>query len=107
MADRVGVITRGELILVEEKHALMNKMGQKRLTLQLAAPLSDIPQPLAGYNLELTGEGHTLSYSFDAHGEQGNIPRLLADLAAENITFTDLNTAQSSLEDIFMGLVKQ
>ena len=107
MADRVGVITRGELILVEEKHALMHKMGQKQLTLHLTAPLSAIPQRLEDYRLELSGEGQTLSYSFDSHGGQGNIPRLLADLAAENISFTDLNTAQSSLEDIFMGLLKQ
>ncbi|WP_373506367.1 ABC transporter ATP-binding protein [Aestuariivirga sp.] len=107
MADRVGVITRGELILVEEKHALMHKLGQKQLTLHLTAPLSAIPQRLADYRLELTGDGQTLSYSFDSHGGQGSIPRLLADLAAENISFTDLNTAQSSLEDIFMGLLKQ
>ncbi len=107
MADRVGVINKGELVLVEEKQALMRKMGQKELTLQLGAPLDAMPERLRKYQLELTGGGHCLTYSYDAHGEQGNIPQLLADLAAEQIAFTDLHTEQSSLEDIFMGLVKR
>ena len=107
MADRIGIIAKGELMLVEEKAALMAKLGQKQLTLQLSQPLESVPDPLSSYQLELTGGGQCLTYRYDSHGEQGRIPRLLADLAAENIAFADLHTEQSSLEDIFMGLVKR
>jgi ABC-2 type transport system ATP-binding protein len=107
MADRVGVINNGELIVVEEKETLMRKLGQKQLTLQLTVPLLVIPEKLSKYGLELSGGGQVLSYRYDSHGEQGKIPRLLADLAAQGIAFTDLHTEQSSLEDIFIGLVSK
>jgi ABC-2 type transport system ATP-binding protein len=106
MADRVGVISHGELILVEDKHELMRKLGKKQLTLSLDRPLSDIPPTLAAYPLALAAEGTELVYTYDRAGEQGGIAPLLADLVAAGIPFKDLRTEQSSLEDIFVSLVK-
>ena len=105
MADRVGVISQGKLIVVEEKLSLMRKMGRKQLKLQLQEPLAAIPPALAQWNLALTGEGHELEYSFDAHAGQGGIPALLRRLDELGIGYKDLNTSQSSLEEIFVSLV--
>jgi len=105
MADRVGVINRGELILAEEKTALMTKLGRKELTLQLQDPLEAIPAELGEWDLKLNGEGHELQYVFDTNAERTGIPSLLARLRDLGIAFKDLNTRQSSLEDIFVSLV--
>ncbi|GLR48413.1 ABC transporter ATP-binding protein [Sphingomonas astaxanthinifaciens] len=106
MADRVGVINKGELILVEEKAALMKKLGRKTLHLQLAEPLSEIPAALAGWAPQLSDDGLTLTYDFDRHAEKTGIPSLLAAMRDEGIGFKDLDTKQSSLEDIFVGLIR-
>ena len=103
MADRVAVINKGEIILVEEKRALMQKMGQKRLTLHLSQPLVSIPSQLAPYQLTLNGRD--LVYSYDTRAGETRITRLLDDLDAAGIEFKDLETTQSSLEDIFVNLV--
>ncbi len=105
MADRVGVINKGRIILVEDKKTLMRKLGRKRLILQLARPLPVIPPSLDGFKLELGTDGTSLSYTFDTHDSRDDVPRLLAALAAAKVDFTDLHTEQSSLEDIFMGLL--
>ena len=107
MADRVGVINKGHLMLVEEKRELMRKLGKKELTLQLQEPLAYLPEPLLAYPLELKGEGHELVYTYDAKHEQGAIAGLLRQLAAEGVEFKDLQTKQSSLEEIFVNLVKE
>ena len=107
MADRVGVIDKGELILVEEKSELMKKLGKKELTIQLAAPLSVVPAALAQWRLELNDGGRQLRYVFDPKAERTGIPSLLAGLRDNGVEFTDLNTRQSSLEDIFVGLVTE
>ncbi len=107
MADRIGVINKGELILVEDKAELMNKLGRKQLTLQLQNALSAIPAGLDGYALELSGDGQQLVYSFDAQSEHTGIDVLLRRLAETGIDFKDLKTSQSSLEDIFVDLVKE
>lgn len=106
MADRVGVISKGELIVVEEKTALMRKLGKKQLTLELPAPLERVPEGLNGYQLELAGEGRQLIYSFDAQADDTGIPGLLKRLSELGIDFKDLHTEQSSLEDIFVSLVR-
>jgi ABC-2 type transport system ATP-binding protein len=106
MADRIGVISRGELILVEEKTALMRRLGKKVLTVQLPTPLTRIPDSLARYRLALSEDGTELVYSYDAAMEDSGITALLQDLAREDIAFKDLKTEQSSLEDIFVSLVK-
>jgi ABC-2 type transport system ATP-binding protein len=103
MADRVGVINKGELVLVEEKNELMRKMGSKRLVLNLNKPLTQIPANLAAYKLSL--DGKTLTYTYDTKAEHSNITELLDDLAKSGIEFSDLQTSQSSLEEIFVGLV--
>ncbi|MDZ3832694.1 MAG: ABC transporter ATP-binding protein [Sphingopyxis sp.] len=105
MADRVGVISKGRLILVEEKNALIKKLGRKTLTLNLAEPLDAIPEALADWKLELTGDGHELVYEFDSQAEATGVPSLLRRMSDLGIAFKDLNTKQSSLEDIFVGLV--
>ena len=105
MADRIGVINKGEIILVEEKNLLMQKLGKKQLTLQLQTPLSAIPARLSDYQLELTAEGSQLIYTFDSQNEKGDISGLLRLLDELNIEFKDLQTSQSSLEDIFVSLV--
>jgi ABC-2 type transport system ATP-binding protein len=107
MADRVGVINKGELILVEEKEALMRKLGKKELTLQLAEPLAAVPPALAGWDLTLNGDGTELHYVFDPKGERTGIPSLLTAMRDAGIQFKDLNTHQSSLEDIFVSLVTE
>ena len=107
MADRIGVINKGELILVEEKAVLMNKLGRKQLTLQLQDPLPAIPAALDGYALELSDDGQQLVYSFDTQDEHSGIDVLLRRLAEAGIDFKDLKTSQSSLEDIFVDLVKE
>jgi len=106
MADRVGVIHRGELILVEEKTALMRKLGKKQLTLHLQEPLAAVPPGLDGYQLELAAEGGELVYTFDAQAETTGIAELLRALSAKGIDFKDLRTAESSLEEIFVSLVR-
>jgi ABC-2 type transport system ATP-binding protein len=107
MADRVGVIHKGELILVEDKTELMRKLGKKRLTLQLQAPLAAVPDRLAAYRLELSPERNELVYTYDTQAGRSGIAALLADLAAAGIRVRDLHTDQSSLEDIFVGLVRE
>jgi len=104
MADRIGVIRKGEIILVEEKHALMKKLGKRQLALTLKAPLPGIPTALDGFQLDLSADGHTLVYTYDNQGG-GEISRLLHELGRLEIEFTDLNTSESSLEDIFVSLV--
>jgi ABC-2 type transport system ATP-binding protein len=107
MADRVGVINKGEMILVEDKAALMNKMGQKHLTLQLEYPLQDISKKLEKLGLKLAKNGLELTYAYDAKQGRPDIAGILRALEQEKIAYTDLHTEQSSLEDIFMGLLKQ
>jgi ABC-2 type transport system ATP-binding protein len=105
MADRIGVIHNGRLIVVEEKATLMKKLGRKQLVLHLARPLDAIPSPLAAWKLALRTDGTDLEYSFDAHEEHGDIAELLRKLDELGIAFKDLQTRQSSLEDIFVSLV--
>ncbi|HAA44757.1 MAG: ABC transporter ATP-binding protein [Halomonas sp. 54_146] len=109
MADRIGVINRGELVLVEEKAALMSKLGSKQLTLNLHTPLTVVPAALQRFELSLAAEGAELIYSYDGSQEEDGhgISELLAALEREAITFKDLHTRQSSLEDIFVDLVKE
>ena len=105
MADRIGVISKGELIVVEDKAALMRKLGKKQLTLSLQAPLQKIPDALAGLPLELAAEGHALVYTFDTQREETGIAALLKQLGELGIDFKDLHSSESSLEDIFVSLV--
>jgi ABC-2 type transport system ATP-binding protein len=108
MADRIGVINRGEIILVEEKTHLLRKLGKKQLTLQLEAPLARVPAPLTGYGLDLSADGSLLTYTYDdTRSERASIVRLLKDLEDVQIRFKDLQTTQSSLEDIFVDLVRE
>ena len=107
MADRVGVINKGEIILVENKVELMMKLGRKQLTLQLHDPLTAIPPQLAGHHLELSGNGSELVYTYDTQGERPGIAALLDDLDKAGIQFKDLQTTQSSLEDIFVSLLRE
>src|SRR6266702_2139815 len=100
MADRIGVISRGEIILVEDKAELMRKLGRKQLTLQLHEPLARIPPGLSAYNLGLSGNGGELIYTYDEQGDRTGITALLKDLTGAGIRFKDLHTTQSSLEDI-------
>ncbi|MCW5621226.1 MAG: ABC transporter ATP-binding protein [Burkholderiales bacterium] len=105
MADRIGVINKGELIVVEEKSVLMRKLGRKQLTLHLLEPMQAIPPSLAAWPLTLNAQGSELEYSFDAHEEHAGVPALLRELDRLGIAFKDLQTRQSSLEDIFVSLV--
>jgi ABC-2 type transport system ATP-binding protein len=107
MADRVGVISKGELILVEEKAVLMEKMGKKQLTLQLKSPLEQIPASLQGYTLDLSADGNVLTYTFDSKSEDTGIAVLLRRLDEAGIDFKELQSSQSSLEDIFVSLVRE
>lgn len=107
MADRVGVINKGELVVVEEKSALMKKLGKKELTLNLSEVMETVPAELAEWNLTLQAEGHELLYVFDANAERTGVPSLLRRMSDLGIGFKDLNTSQSSLEDIFVSLVHQ
>jgi ABC-2 type transport system ATP-binding protein len=106
MADRVGVINNGEIILVEDKAALMQKLGKKRLTLLLQQPLGALPDALAAYNLSLGKNGAELTYTYDTQGERTGITALLQALNQAGIRFKDLQTTQSSLQDIFVDLVR-
>ena len=105
MADRIGVISKGELIVVEDKAVLMRKLGKKQLTLQLRAPLASVPDALAGLPLALTEGGHALVYTFDTQREETGIAALLKRLNEVGIDFKDLHSSESSLEDIFVSLV--
>ena len=107
MADRIGVINNGELILVEEKAELMRKLGRKQLTLELHRTLDAVPSALAAHNLTLANGGSELVYTYDTQGERTGITRLLQDLSHAGIRFKDLQTIESSLEDIFVDLVRQ
>ncbi|MEP6899684.1 MAG: ABC transporter ATP-binding protein [Rhodanobacter sp.] len=107
MADRIGVISKGELILVEDKAELMNKLGRKQLTLHLQSPLQSIPAALSDYALELSVDGNELVYTFDTQGDRTGIDVLLRKLGEVGIDFKDLQTSQSSLEDIFVSLVSE
>jgi ABC-2 type transport system ATP-binding protein len=106
MADRIGVINKGQLILVEDKQTLMRKLGKKQLTVHLQAPLNSVPAQLAGRPLELSDEGHALVFTFDAQSDATGIAGLLRQLNELGIEFKDLQTSESSLEDIFVNLVK-
>ena len=107
MADRVGVINKGEIILVEDKTELMRKLGKKELTLHLKAKLDAVPPALASYQLRLSPDGRELTYTYDSQGERTGITTLLGDLNRAQVYFHDLHTTQGSLEDIFVGLVRQ
>jgi ABC-2 type transport system ATP-binding protein len=107
MADRIGVINKGELILVEDKRELMHKLGKKQLTLQLHQSLDSIPAALESHHLALANGGSELIYTYDTHGPRTGITSLLTDLASAGIRFKDLDTTQSSLEDIFVDLVRR
>ncbi|MBN9671586.1 ABC transporter ATP-binding protein [Roseibium aggregatum] len=107
MADRVGVINKGEIILVEEKAELMRKLGKKLLTLSLGEPLDRVPDALVHHDLILSEDGTSLTYTYDTQAERTGITALMSDLAKAGIRFHDLQTDQSSLEDIFVDLVKR
>jgi ABC-2 type transport system ATP-binding protein len=106
MADRIGVINKGEIILVEDKAGLMRKLGKKQLKLHLQGKIDAVPAELAPYNLELSDSGHELTYTYDTKSERTGITSLLGDLRGAGIRFSDLDTNQSSLEDIFVSLVR-
>ena len=106
MADRIGVINKGEIILVADKAGLMQKLGRKQLKLHLQGRIDAIPPKLAPYKLELADEGRELIYNYDTKGERTGITSLLSDLRDAGIRFNDLDTTQSSLEDIFVDLVR-
>jgi len=105
LADRIGVINRGEVIIVEEKNKLMRELGKKQLVLHLADPVEAIPPGLDDYDLELSADGGELTYHYDTKGEHTGITALLSALHKTGVRFNDLNTSQSSLEEIFVGLV--
>ena len=107
MADRVGVISKGELIVVEEKSVLMRKLGKKQLRIELQKPLKAIPKALAKYRLERSADGEELTYTYDSSAERTGITSLLTDLTGAGLRFKDIQTTQSSLEDIFVSLVRQ
>ncbi|HKP63991.1 MAG TPA: ABC transporter ATP-binding protein [Polyangiales bacterium] len=106
MADRVGVISKGSIILVEDKTELMRKLGRKQLTLNLQNPLKEVPRELSDKNLQLSADGSSLTYEFDSHAESTGIAVLLRQLNDLGIDFKDLHTTESSLEDIFVNLVR-
>ena len=106
MADRIGVISKGEIVLVEDKAELMRKLGKKQLTLQLQRPLQQLPAELAPYRLELADGGSELTYTYDTQGEHAGMAELMTRLGNAGIHFKDLKTTQSSLEDIFVSLVR-
>ena len=107
MADRIGVILNGQLILAEEKHTLMQKLGKKQLSLSLQMPLESLPESLSQWNLSVDNDGTELHYEFDTNAEETGIPELLKKLDQLEISYKDLNTRQSSLEEIFVNLVKE
>jgi len=107
MADRVGVINHGEIVLVEDKAELMRKLGRKQLRLELRQPLDAVPEALAGYELELSADGGALTYTYDNQSERPGVASLLRDLEIAGIAFRDLDTVNSSLEEIFVNLVRK
>ncbi len=107
IADRIGVIARGEILLVEEKNSLMQRLGRKDLRIELTKPIPALPDSLASYSLVREDDGATLVYTYDTHAERTGIARLLSDLSAEGIVLRDVQTHQSSLEEIFVGLVEE
>ena len=107
MADRIGVISKGEIVLVEDKIELMRKLGKKQLTLQLHHALTSVPHELDGYGLELGNAGTELIYTYDSESKRADIVKLLKDVEVAGIKFKDLHTTQSSLEDIFVSLVRE
>lgn len=107
IADRIGVITNGELLLVEDKDTLMARLGKKRIEVQLAEPVDAVPTALAAHDLTLANGGDTLVYTYDIHGERTGITQLLNDVAGAGLTLRDVETRQSSLEDIFVDLVQE
>jgi ABC-2 type transport system ATP-binding protein len=107
MADRIGVINKGELILVEDKAILMRKLGKRQLTLQLQNPLAELPSALSAFPLELSASKTTLTYTFDVQSDHAGIAQLLKLLGEQGIDFKDLHMSESSLEDIFVSLVKE
>jgi ABC-2 type transport system ATP-binding protein len=107
MADRIGIISRGEILLVEEKQELMRKLGKKQLTLELQQPLAAVPPALAAHRLELSADGSQLTYTYDAQSDHSGIAGLLDDLDGAGIAFKDLHSRQSSLEEIFVSLLKE
>jgi ABC-2 type transport system ATP-binding protein len=107
MADRIGVISRGRILLVEEKAALMKRLGRKELVIELREPVDTVPKELAGYDLKPTGDGHRLIYTYDTQGPRTGITRLLTDVQAAGLHLKDVETRQSSLEEIFVGLVAE
>lgn len=107
MADRIGVMSKGEIILVEDKQTLMHKLGEKRLTLYLQSPLTRIPDELAGHPIELSEDGTELVYTFDAQGEHTGIAALMQKLNEHGLHFKDIQSSQRTLEEIFVNLVKE
>ncbi|HEY5565874.1 MAG TPA: ABC transporter ATP-binding protein [Gammaproteobacteria bacterium] len=107
MADRVGVVNKGEIMLVEDKRVLMRKLGKKQMTLELHEPLPEIPEQLAGYRLDLTTDRTQVVYTYDTQGDRTGITTLLGELNRMGIKFKDIHTTQSSLEEIFVSLVKR
>ncbi|WP_204115644.1 ABC transporter ATP-binding protein [Shimia biformata] len=107
IADRIGVITKGELLLVEDKTSLIKRLGQKQLKIELSDPCDAIPEALSAYALDRVDDGHALIYTYDTQAERTGITQLLSDLAKTGLHMSDLQTMQSSLEDIFVGLVKE
>lgn len=107
IADRVGVIAKGELLLIEDKDVLMHKMGEKQMSIQLREPIDSIPESLASYNLARSADGHSITYTYDTNAEQTGITALLQAVNAAGLSLKDLKTTQSSLEDIFVKLVEE
>lgn len=107
IADRVGIINKGEILLVQDKAEMVAQMGQKQLQIELAEATPEIPAALSGYGMERSDDGLRLTYTYDTHGERTGITTLLNDLAKAGLKFKDIQTRQSSLEDIFVGLVKE
>lgn len=107
MADRVGIMTSGKLALVEEKSILMKDLGKKELVIRLTKPIQDLPSPLSRFKIKLSESGQTLTYSFDTKGGDSQIAQLLSELGKHNIQYSDLQSKQSSLEDIFVDLVNR
>ena len=107
IADRVGIINRGEIKLVEDKASLMQRMGQKQLEVLLTAPLQDVPNALAEHNLALSPDGSSLIYTYDTRSDRTGITRLLTDISAAGLVLNDVKTRDSSLEEIFVGLVSE
>ena len=105
IADRVGIINQGRLLLVEDKASLMHKLGKKQLLIELRAPVESVPKSLAGYSLEVSADGCHLTYTYDTQGDRTGITALLQDLHAAGMQLKDLRSSQSSLEEIFVSLV--